>query len=289
MYLTQSIIVFVQKNDTAVGGDEVISQLKRKISTENNFQTNEINEESRSKKQGTRAPSKRCKGNFPVKEERLCSFIVRGVQCQYSGKCQYNHDPTDYLSTKPPDLGSVCYQFETFGLCNNGLMCRYGDSHIDRTTGTNIRRSDEKGGVVERPQINILKKEIQYILRKKQYDQHIKQKLSKASLNESVEPANVSVNMESIPSIPTIEDEKSTAVADSEVERNSSEGVLPFNFTPYDGGRVKLVDFSNKVYVAPLTTVGNLPFRRIMKDFGADITCGEVKAFSFFILCLRNE
>ncbi|KAJ3335760.1 tRNA-dihydrouridine(47) synthase [NAD(P)(+)]-like protein, partial [Gonapodya sp. JEL0774] len=49
------------------------------------------------------------------------------------------------------------------------------------------------------------------------------------------------------------------------------------------------IDFRNKTYLAPLTTVGNLPFRRLCVNFGCDITCSEMAICTKILSGESNE
>lgn len=167
----------------------------------------------------------------------LCRAVAAGEGCSFpDDKCKFSHDIADFFKRREKDLGSTCPVFEAVGYCRFGLNCRYGSSHINQSTKTNLPKPSE---LVESKEMNVLATETRIQLRKRTYEFK--------SMNRCTKGSKIKFQKES----------KGDGEALNLPER-------------------KKIDFKGKIYIAPLTTVGNLPFRRVMKHYGADITCGEM-------------
>ncbi|TPP59445.1 tRNA-dihydrouridine(47) synthase [NAD(P)(+)] [Fasciola gigantica] len=179
----------------------------------------------------------------------VCPYIEKG--------CRYSHDIGSAQAEQAPDILGVCPVLVACGSCPAGVLCRWRGSH----TLENVPSTATSGCVDA--YTNNLSSEVRAKLMKNRYCFDRAEAIIKSEGRSKGAP-----NSES--TVPPIE-----------APSNGAPSRPLGHVTDEDQIRVrrcekKKIDFASKLYLAPLTTLGNLPFRRVCKRLGAEITCGEM-------------
>ncbi|KAI5749045.1 hypothetical protein M8J76_004230 [Diaphorina citri] len=218
-------------------------------------------------------------------EDCYCPFLKDSTleqTCKYGEKCKFVHDKNVFMKSKPEDISEQCYVFSQHGYCPMGIACRFGSSHLDENGG-NIVKEDvlkEWKNTVGNKTVNVLANEVRQDLRKHTYNFEKSEKIckeNKASKSENKDTDDCCKNQDS--KVIEGREEINTPNTDDVIkvqEETKSGPVLDTDIIKIKNSEKKRIDWQGKLYLSPLTTVGNLPFRRLCKKWGADITCSEM-------------
>ena len=209
------------------------------------------------------------------RQDRVCPVLVSVSEdenmpiCQHPN-CSFQHDLASWVSEKPADLGDTCCVYEAYGRCRMGVACRFGKGHI-------VVSEDPEGKTVVKNKVDLEKwaahKDI------KQELNHLPADLKNDLRKKKIDFKECDSLVDKVFKDREEKEKGKTAIVGEnggpEAKKTRLDGGED-TLTIYNDREKKRIDWKDKLYLAPLTTVGNLPFRRLCKRLGADITCGEM-------------
>ncbi|CAJ2499970.1 Uu.00g028230.m01.CDS01 [Anthostomella pinea] len=195
-------------------------------------------------------------------------------ECKFGDRCNLSHDLRKYLSEgRRPDvevLNGQCPIFETYGRCTAGWKCRFVKSHSKEIEHEDGRKElvlttppdtdddpDARPGVV-----NVASADIKWDLAKKK----VKFEKSEAYNKWLDKDADITRKLYNYKK----ENDEDDAAGIQELRAQ-------FVDPPFKPSEKRKIYFGRETPVlAPLTTQGNLPFRRLCSELGAQITYSEM-------------
>ena len=182
---------------------------------------------------------------------KVCPSIIdpeSGKGCMKGSECNWEHDVSKYLAQKEPCIEGSCPVWESLGYCPMGIKCRWLNSHFDLE---NLKLKYKEGYVRDEN-----KEEVNMI--------PLADKRAMSSKKYIFKTSEVAIKLA---------DSDRMAKMDPEMRKNLENEYKEFKLK---ASEKKKLDYRGKKVVSPLTTVGNLPYRRLMKTLGADVTFSEM-------------